>query len=123
LLVSWCSDGRCGMAGSDEDRGRSRRPGAEDRGWLSTCRVISNRAIGRSGDAMCDLYHPHGDEEGSFLGLASKLMGAICQWFSLKNTMTVCQWFDLKITRTVFFDLDLKPMATVSLGLVSKPVA
>jgi hypothetical protein len=22
------------MAGSDEDRGRSRRPGAEDRGWL-----------------------------------------------------------------------------------------
>jgi hypothetical protein len=33
LLVSWCADDRCGMAGSDEDRGRSRRPGAEDRGW------------------------------------------------------------------------------------------
>jgi hypothetical protein len=32
LLVSLCSDGRCGMAGSDEDHGRSRRPGAEDRG-------------------------------------------------------------------------------------------
>jgi hypothetical protein len=25
--------GRCGMACSDEDHGRSRRPGAEDRGW------------------------------------------------------------------------------------------
>jgi hypothetical protein len=33
LLVSWCAGGRCGMASSDEDRGRSRTPGAEDRGW------------------------------------------------------------------------------------------
>jgi hypothetical protein len=24
LLVSWCASGRCGMAGSDDDRGRSR---------------------------------------------------------------------------------------------------
>jgi hypothetical protein len=34
LLVSWCAGGRCGMTCSDEDRDRSRRPGAEDRGWL-----------------------------------------------------------------------------------------
>jgi hypothetical protein len=33
LLVSWCAGGRCGMTYNDEDRGRSRRPGAEDRGW------------------------------------------------------------------------------------------
>jgi hypothetical protein len=33
LLVSMCAGGRCGMTCSDEDRGRSRRPGAEDRGW------------------------------------------------------------------------------------------
>jgi hypothetical protein len=33
LLVSWCAGGWCGMACSDEDRGRSRRPGAKDRGW------------------------------------------------------------------------------------------
>jgi hypothetical protein len=32
LLVSWCVGGRCDMACSDEDHGRSRRPGAEDRG-------------------------------------------------------------------------------------------
>jgi hypothetical protein len=32
LLVSWCSGDRCSMAGSDEDRGRSRRLGAEDQG-------------------------------------------------------------------------------------------
>jgi hypothetical protein len=28
LLVSWCVGGRCGMTCSDEDRGRSKRPGA-----------------------------------------------------------------------------------------------
>jgi hypothetical protein len=33
LLVSWCAGGRCDMACSDEDRGRNRRRGAEDRGW------------------------------------------------------------------------------------------
>jgi hypothetical protein len=34
LLVSWCVGGRCCMMCSDEYRGRSRRRGAEDRGWL-----------------------------------------------------------------------------------------
>jgi hypothetical protein len=32
LLGSWCAGGRCGMACSDDDRGKSRRPGAQDRG-------------------------------------------------------------------------------------------
>jgi hypothetical protein len=36
LLVSWCVGGRFSMTCSDEDRGRSRRPGAEDRGWSHT---------------------------------------------------------------------------------------
>jgi hypothetical protein len=30
LLVSWCAGGRCGMTGSDEDSGRSKRPDVED---------------------------------------------------------------------------------------------
>jgi hypothetical protein len=33
LLILWCVGGRCGMAGNDEDRERSTRPGAEDWGW------------------------------------------------------------------------------------------
>jgi hypothetical protein len=33
LLVSWCAGGRCGMVGSDEDRGRSRKPSVEDQAW------------------------------------------------------------------------------------------
>jgi hypothetical protein len=34
LLVSWCAGGMCDMVDSDEDHGRSRRPDAEDWGWL-----------------------------------------------------------------------------------------
>jgi hypothetical protein len=43
------------MAGSDEDRGRSRRPGVEDRGRSSTGRVLSGQMIERSGDTVCGL--------------------------------------------------------------------
>jgi hypothetical protein len=57
LLVSWCAGGKCGMACNDEDRGRSRRPGAEDRGWLH-----------RSGGAVCGLHRACGDGERGFLG-------------------------------------------------------
>jgi hypothetical protein len=48
LLVLWCAGGRCGMVGSDEDRGRSRRPGAEDRGWShrSSTRWADDREVG-----------------------------------------------------------------------------
>jgi hypothetical protein len=48
LLVSWCAGGRCGMACSDEDRGRSRRPGVEDRGWShrSDTRWSGGREVG-----------------------------------------------------------------------------
>jgi hypothetical protein len=38
------------MARSDEDRGMSRRPGAEDRGWSH-----------RSGGAVCGLHRARGD--------------------------------------------------------------
>jgi hypothetical protein len=56
------------MAGNDENYGRSRRAGAEDRGWSNTGRILGGRAIGRSGDAVCGLYRAHGDEEREFLG-------------------------------------------------------
>jgi hypothetical protein len=48
LLVSWCAGGRCVMAGSDKDHGRSRRPGAEDREWSdrSGTRWSDDREVG-----------------------------------------------------------------------------
>jgi hypothetical protein len=60
------------MAGSDEDRGRSRRLGAEEQGWSSTGRIIDGRTIKRLGDTVYGLYHAQRDEERGFLGLASK---------------------------------------------------
>jgi hypothetical protein len=56
------------MTGSDEDRGRSRRPDAEDRGRSSTGRVLGDWVIGRSGDSVCGVYRAYGDEEHAFLG-------------------------------------------------------
>jgi hypothetical protein len=45
------------MIGSDEDRDRSRRPGAEERGWSDTSQVLDDRTIRRSGDVVCGLHH------------------------------------------------------------------
>jgi hypothetical protein len=48
LLFSWCAGGRRGMTCSDEDRGRSRRPGAEDRGWshMSGTQWLNDQKVG-----------------------------------------------------------------------------
>jgi hypothetical protein len=62
LLVSWYAGGRCSMACNDEDHDRSRRPGAEDRGW-------SHRSDTQwSGGAVCGLHQARGDKERGFLG-------------------------------------------------------
>jgi hypothetical protein len=55
------------MAGSDDDRGRSRRPGVEDQGWSDTGWILGGRIIGRSDDTVCGLYHKHGIRSTSFL--------------------------------------------------------
>jgi hypothetical protein len=48
LLVSWCAGDRCGMTCSNEDRGRSRRSSAENRGWShkSGTRWPDDREVG-----------------------------------------------------------------------------
>jgi hypothetical protein len=68
LLVSWCAGDRCDMVGSDDDRARSRRPGAKDRRWSSTGRVHGRRLIESSGDPLCGPHHAQGDEESRFVG-------------------------------------------------------
>jgi hypothetical protein len=67
LLFSWCVGGRCGMTCSDENRGRSRRPGAEDQDDR-TGRVLGGWAVERSGDAVCSLHLARKDYERKFLG-------------------------------------------------------
>jgi hypothetical protein len=46
------------MVGSDEDRGKSRRLDAEDRGWSNTGRVLCGWTIERSGE-LCTVYTVH----------------------------------------------------------------
>jgi hypothetical protein len=56
------------MVGNDENRGRSKRPGAEDRGWSSTGQVLGDWMIERLDDTVCGLHRAQGDEEREFLG-------------------------------------------------------
>jgi hypothetical protein len=61
-----CTGCRCGMTCSDEDRGRSSRPVAEDRG-CRTGRVLGGRAVERSDDAVSGLHLSRRDYEREFL--------------------------------------------------------
>jgi hypothetical protein len=92
LLVSWCAGGRCSTTCTDEDRGRSRRPDAEDRGWShrSGTRWPSDREVGwrRIRSTLCTWRR-----------------GARVSWLSLKT-----RWWRV----SHFIDLDLKITATVS---------
>jgi hypothetical protein len=56
------------MVNNDDDVDRSRRSGADDRGWSSTCWVLDDRTIERSGNTVCGLHHAQGDDEHVFLG-------------------------------------------------------
>jgi hypothetical protein len=107
LLVSWCAGGRCGMVCSDEDRGRSRRPGAEDRRWShrSGTRWPGGREVGwcrvRSAPDTWRL-----EARVSWLSLKTKVDGLRVvwpqnhsdgfRWFGLKTSGDGFRWFDLK---------------------------
>jgi hypothetical protein len=76
------------MAGSNENRDRSRRSGADDQRWSSKSRILSGQTIGRSGDVVCCLDRAQGNKEHMFLGLTSKSRSTACQWFDIKPTRT-----------------------------------
>jgi hypothetical protein len=77
-----------GIAGSDEDRGRSRRFGTEDWGWSSTSRVLDGRTIERLGEHVCGLHHAIGVEEHEFLSLTSKLRSTVSLGLASKPVAT-----------------------------------
>jgi hypothetical protein len=77
------------MTCSDENRGRSRRLGAEDRRWSSTGQVLGGRTIERSGDTVCDLHRAQEDDECGFLGLASKPRSTVSLSLTSKSVATV----------------------------------
>jgi hypothetical protein len=67
LIVACCVDGRCGITGSDKNRGRGRRLVQRTKD-SHTCLILSDRTIERSVDVVCDLHRTRGDEERMFLG-------------------------------------------------------
>jgi hypothetical protein len=77
------------MAGSDENRSRSRRLGAEDWRWSSTNRVLGGRTIKRLGDVMYGLHRAQEDEEREFLSLASKPRSMVSSGLASKPVATV----------------------------------
>jgi hypothetical protein len=121
------------MTCSEDDRGRSRRLGAEERGLShrSGTQWPGDREVGWH----CVRSAPCTWRRGarvSWLSLKTKVDGLSVVWpqnhcdgFSLvwasKLIATVCEWFGLKTTRTVFASLTSKPVVTVSSGLASKP--
>jgi hypothetical protein len=123
------------MTCSDEDRGRSRRHGAEERGWShrSGTRWLRDREV----EWCCVRSAPCTWRRGarvSWLSFKTKVDGLSVVWsqnhsdgfssiWASKPMTTVCEWFGLKTTRTVYASLASKPVAMVSSGLASKPDA
>jgi hypothetical protein len=101
LLFVPCAGDRCGMAGGDEDRGRNRRLGAEDRGCSSTGVVLDGRTIEGLSDAICGLHHAH-------------RQGARVSGFSHKTKVNDFSRFGLKTGGYGYCGLVSKPLARVS---------
>jgi hypothetical protein len=81
LLISWCAGGRCGMTCSDKDCGRSRRPGAEDRGWshMSGTRWPGDREVGRRRVRSTSCTRRR-EARVSWLSLKIKVDGLLVVW-------------------------------------------
>jgi hypothetical protein len=126
LLVSWCAGGRCGMACSDEGRGRRRRPGAEDsvagrsRGRVAPCAVCTWHVETRSAGFLVE---PQNQGRRFVSGLASKLVATVFAGLASKPVATVSSGLISKPVVTVFSSFASKLVVTISPGLASKPVA
>jgi hypothetical protein len=121
-LVSWCAGGRCGMACSDEDHGRSRRSGAEDRGW--SYRSGTRWSCGREVGWRCVRSTPGMWRLGvrvSWLSLKTKVDSLSVVWPQNHLDGFSLVWPQNRWRRFVS-DLTLKPAVIVSNGLASKPV-
>jgi hypothetical protein len=120
------------MTCSNEDHGRSRRPGAEDRGWshkLDT-RWPGDREVGWRSVRSAPCTWRRGARV-SWLSIKTKVDGLSVVWhqnhwdgfssvWASKPMTTVCEWFGLKTTQTVFAGLASKPVVMVSDGLSLK---
>jgi hypothetical protein len=129
LLVSWSAGGRCGIAYSDEDRDRSRRPGAKDRGWshkscnrwpggrVAPCAVCTWHVETRS---TSFLVEPQNQGRRFVSNLASKSVGRLFVGLASKPVAMVSSGLASKPAAMVSGSLASKPAAMVSGGLAPK---
>jgi hypothetical protein len=122
LHVSWCAGGRCGMTCSDEDHGRSRRPGAEDRRWShrsgtqwSNDQEVRWHCIW---SAPCTWRR---EARVSWLSLKTKIDGLSVVWH--QNHWDSFLRFSLKTGGDGFSRFGLKTGGSGSLNWASKPAA
>jgi hypothetical protein len=112
LLISWCAGGRCGMMCNNEDRGRSRRPGADDRrsSHRSDNRWLGDREVGwhcvRSAPCIW-----RWEAWISWLSLKTKVDGLWVVW--PQNHSAGFLRFGLKTDGSGFLIWVSKPVATV----------
>jgi hypothetical protein len=93
--------------GQHEDRGRSRRPGAEDRGWSAEVGyAVAGRSRGRV--ILCAVCTMH---------VEMRSMGFLVE------PQNQARWYGLKTTGTVFSVLASKPVASGFSVWASKLVA
>jgi hypothetical protein len=134
------------MTCSNDDRGRSRRPGAADQGWshrsgtpwlgdreVGWCHVLSAPCTWRRGAQVSwlslktkvdglSVVWPQNHWDGFSSVWTSKSMATVCEWFGLKTTETVSTGLTSKPAAMVFSSLSSKLVVTVSPALASKPV-
>jgi hypothetical protein len=134
LLVSWCAGGRCSMTCSDENRDRSRRPDAEERGWshMSDTRWPDGREVGWRACAVCTwhvetrsagfLVEPQNQGRRFVSGLASKPVATVSSGLTLKPAAMVSGGLASKPAVTVFASLASKPVTMIFCSLTSKLV-
>jgi hypothetical protein len=123
LPFSWCAGDRCGMACNNEDRDRSRRPGAEEWGWshrsdtrwpgdrVTLCAVCTVHIETRSAGFLVE---PQNQGRWFVSGLASKPLGQFGSGLASKPLATVFSGLASKLVATVSPVLASKSMVTVS---------
>jgi hypothetical protein len=70
-------------------------------------------SVAKSDDVVCGLHRAQGDEVHGFLRLASKPRSMVSLGLASKPVATICQWFGLKTTGMGFSISTSKPTATV----------
>jgi hypothetical protein len=95
------------MAGSDEDHGKIRRPGVEDRGWSSTGRILGGQMIETS-VMLCEVCTVHNETRNTSFLVWPQNQGRRFLPVWPQNWCLQVFWFGPQNRQLRFDDLGLK---------------